>query len=52
MAMIKRYSGTRIIHLNEDMFWYGGPQSRVNPGPLRNLPKVRALVAKKGHIEA
>jgi Glycosyl hydrolase family 65, N-terminal domain len=50
--MIKGCNGTEVMQLNEDTVWYGGPQSRVKPDTLRNLPKIRVLVAEGGHIEA
>ena len=41
-------SGERI-QLNEESLWYGGPMDRVNPGALKALPKIRALI-RQGRI--
>ena len=43
---------TERIQLNEDSVWFGGPQDRINPSALENLPKIRSLIMEGKISEA
>jgi alpha-L-fucosidase 2 len=51
-AMIRGSTNEEILQLNEDSYWYGGPQDRINPDAKKQLPKIRALITKGQHAEA
>ena len=51
-AMIKGPPTKRLIQMNEDSVWYGGPQNRVNPDALGALPKIRELITQERIAEA
>ena len=45
-GMIFGHIDNERIQLNEDSVWYGGPRNRHNPEALKNLSKIRQLLAE------